>query len=75
MAEEKSASSFQDMLDIIFADRNKNYGAYRLRRDYTKYLGRAFAYGLLLIGLFFCLPYILKAVSAATEKEDRTSVV
>ena len=70
MAEEKSASSFQDMLDIIFADRNKNYGAYRLRRDYTKYLGRAFAYGLLLIGLFFCLPYILKAVSAATEKEN-----
>ena len=61
MAEEKS-TTYRDMLDIIFANRNKAYGAYQLRRAYNKYLGRAFAYGLLLIGLFFALPYILSAV-------------
>ena len=63
MAEEKS-TTYRDMLDIIFANRNKAYGAYQLRRAYNKYLGRAFAYGLLLIGLFFALPYILSAVRA-----------
>jgi len=74
MAEEKS-TTFRDMLDIIFADRNKSYGAYQLRRAYTKYLGRAFAYGLLLIGLFFALPYILNAVRALAPEPPPVEVV
>lgn len=50
------------MLDIIFADRNKAYGAYKLRREYPKYLQRATALGLLLILLMFAFPYIMSAV-------------
>ncbi len=53
MAEEKGTASQEDMLDIIFANRNKAYGAYFLRRNYSKYLGKALATGLLLIFLFF----------------------
>ena len=41
MAEEKGAGAYQDVLDIIFADRNKAYGAYQLRRNYPKTVGRA----------------------------------
>ncbi len=78
MAEDKKAVASQyrgDMLDIIFADRNKAYGAYELRRSYPKYLGRALILGLLLIGLFFAIPYILSAVSDALEKEKPIDVV
>ena len=55
MADEKGAT-YRDMLDIIFANRNKAYGAYQLRRAYNKYLGRALGIGLLLIIFFFCAP-------------------
>jgi protein TonB len=30
-----------DLLDIVFEDRNKEYGAYELRRSYNKRIGRA----------------------------------
>ncbi len=75
MAEEKGLSKERDMLDIIFANRNKAYGAYQLRRSYTQYLGRALGFGLLLIGLFFALPFILSAVRGLVPKEKPIDVV
>lgn len=76
MAEEKGTTVvYRDMLDIIFANRNKAYGAYQLRRDYTKYLGRALAFGLLLILLFFSLPYILSAVRGLVPEDKPIDVV
>lgn len=52
-----------DALDVVFAHRNRNYGAYQLRRAYPRYLGRALGIGLLLIGLGIALPQILNAFS------------
>jgi periplasmic protein TonB len=75
MAEEKRAPSPQaqaqagDMLDIIFANRNKAYGAYQLRRSYPAYVGRALLFGLLFIGFLFALPSILNIVSGALEEK------
>jgi protein TonB len=66
MAEEKGVQ-YRDMLDIIFADRNKTYGAYQLRRSYPAYLGRALGFGLVLIALFFVFPYLMKVVGGALE--------
>lgn len=57
--------SHRDALDIVFAHRNRAYGAYQLRRAYPRYLGRALGIGLLLIGFGIALPHILSAVSAA----------
>jgi periplasmic protein TonB len=65
MAEEKSTAQYRDMLDIIFANRNKSYGAYELRRNYHKYLGRGLVFGLLFLTLLFLLPRILGLVSDA----------
>ena len=53
----------RDALDIVFANRNRAYGAYQLRRAYPRYLGRALGIGLLLIGFGIALPQILNAVS------------
>lgn len=75
MAEEKGTTAYRDMLDIIFANRNKAYGAYQLRRDYPKYLGRALGLGLLLIVVAFSIPRILSAVSGAFEKKEAIDVV
>lgn len=75
MAEEKGTASYRDMLDIIFANRNKAYGAYQLRRAYTQYLTRALVIGLLLIGLFLALPLILSAVRGMVPKEKPIDVI
>lgn len=54
--------SFRDALDIVFANRNRSYGAYALRREYPRNLGKAFGLGLFLIGTALLLPHLLNAV-------------
>ncbi len=68
MADVKSAQ-VRDMLDIIFQNRNKAYGAYQLRRDYNKYLMRAFGFGMLFLFLLFMLPRLVSAVSSALAEK------
>ena len=75
MAEEKGSASFRDMLDIIFASRNKSYGAYQLRRSYPSYVTRALGLGLLLIAVMFLLPTFLNAISAFAEEDKPVDVV
>jgi len=58
----------RDALDIVFAHRNRIYGAYQLRRAYPRYLGRALGIGLLLIGLGLALPQILNALNSKFTK-------
>ncbi len=70
MADSKGgATAYSDMLDIIFADRNKAYGAYQLRRSYPQYVGRALGVGLALIILFFAFPYIMSKVSDVLKSD------
>lgn len=71
MAEDKSTTQYRDMLDIIFTNRNRAYGAYDLRRSYPKYLGRALLFGLLLLLFLFVLPYILSAVSGILAERNK----
>lgn len=56
-----------DMLDIVFANRNRAYGAYDLRRSYPKYLRNALLLGILLIGAAFAVPTLLSAVATHLE--------
>jgi periplasmic protein TonB len=55
--------SYRDTLDIVFANRNRAYGAYQLRREYDKILARAFFIGLAIIGLGIVGPHIWSAVA------------
>lgn len=61
-------SKYRDMLDIIFEDRNKAYGAYVLRREYPQYLRKAVIYLLGGMALVVAAPYIMSAVSGAFER-------
>ncbi|MDO8365376.1 MAG: TonB family protein [Saprospiraceae bacterium] len=53
-----------DALDIVFANRNRAYGAYQLRREYPNALGRALGVALLLMGAIVLLTHILAALSS-----------
>lgn len=67
-----------DALEIVFAHRNKAYGAYQLRRAYPGYLARALGIGFLLILTGLVLPALLSAVSGAfpafAEKESEITL-
>ena len=69
MATPLSPVSYRDALDIVFARRNRAYGAYALRREYPVNLGRALAIGLLLIGFFVVLPRLLNAFSGLVPEK------
>ncbi|MCB9344243.1 MAG: energy transducer TonB [Saprospiraceae bacterium] len=75
MAQEKGNVTYRDVLDIIFSNRNKAYGAYQLRRAYTKYLSRALAISLLLIVFVAVLPAIMSAVRGMVPKEKPIDVI
>ncbi|MBK7937479.1 MAG: TonB family protein [Lewinellaceae bacterium] len=65
----------RDALDIVFAYRNRAYGAYQLRRAYPRHLGRALGFGLLLIGFALAIPQILNAVSHAFPEPPPLNMV
>ena len=44
-----------DMLDILFENRNKNYGAYNLRKNYDKRLLTSLGAGMAVLVLFVCI--------------------
>ena len=62
-------------LDIVFANRNRAYGAYQLRREYPNTLGRALGVSLLLIAAFLMLPRILATFSSLVLEKDLTRVI
>lgn len=69
----------QDWIDIVFAGRNKEYGAYQLRKDNVKNTNKAIIIG----GLFFIIaiasPIILKYIKGLapddSEKLRETEVI
>jgi protein TonB len=65
----------RDALDIVFANRNRAYGAYQLRREYPNTLGRALGIALLLIGVFLLLPRILAAFASILPEEPSVDVI
>ncbi|WP_026902766.1 energy transducer TonB [Pedobacter glucosidilyticus] len=61
----------QNWIDIVFEGRNKEYGAYQLRKENAKNTNKAVIIG----GLFFILaissPIIIKLLSGGEEEEDK----
>ena len=62
-------------LDIVFANRNRAYGAYQLRREYPNTLGRALGVSLLLIAAFLMLPRILATFSSLVPEKGPTRMI
>ncbi len=61
-----------DFLDLLFDNRNKQYGAYTLRRDYTKRLWTALAVTLLTVGaaLWIFQPAAAETIDKAVQVRE-----
>jgi periplasmic protein TonB len=59
-----------DILDIIFDGRNKEYGAYELRKSYTKRLTTALAGMAILLVLVFLGYFVADKIAANSKKEQ-----
>jgi periplasmic protein TonB len=62
--------------DIVFEGRNKDYGAYFLRKQYSKNVVLGWAITILTIGLLFASPYIVEFIKGQQEvvKEEARTV-
>ena len=58
-----------NFLDILFDGRNKNYGAYDLRKNYNKRLAKALA-----SMLAICLVFTMGSIFASSRKVDKNLV-
>lgn len=69
---EKSAILSADLLDIVFEGRNKEYGAYELRRTYNRRL-RLSVSVMLLLALMLCIGQLI--AGSLPENERKTAMV
>lgn len=59
-----------DILDIIFEGRNKDYGAYELRKTYKNRLVIA-----IIATLLVCLVFLIASLIANMKKDDNTQII
>jgi protein TonB len=55
--------------EIVFENRNKEYGAYDLRKSYPKYISKAFMYAISSVLLLLLAPMIYKQLYPESAKE------
>ncbi|MBP8823264.1 MAG: energy transducer TonB [Flavobacteriales bacterium] len=61
--------------ELIFANRNKAYGAYELRTDYTRRLGLAMVGALVLFAVVVGTPYALSKLGPEEEAAEKVQIV
>ena len=69
MADESVYNNNLTLDEIVFENRNKEYGAYDLRRKYPKILTKAFVIGTLLFCTLILLPFLAMKIKQMNEKE------
>jgi protein TonB len=61
-------------LDVVFAGRNKSYGAYELRKDNSKTTSRAVIIGSLLFITLVSLPLIIRYISGILPEDEKVKI-
>jgi protein TonB len=64
-----------DLLDLLFQNRNKEYGAYQLRKLYNRYMTRGGLLTIALSVLLAAMPSLAKLVKAAFPQNDTLNTV
>jgi protein TonB len=64
-----------DMLDILFEHRNKLYGAYALRKTYSRRLGRALGIALTIVLAFITISFIKNEKGSNRPDHDAGSII
>lgn len=63
----------QEWCDMIFEDKNKDYGAYKLRQNSSKRHVIAFFFAILFITLVAAIPYALKAIGGKINDDESST--
>jgi protein TonB len=63
-----------DVLDIIFEGRNKDYGAYELRKTYNTRLTKALIFTAILLAVLL-IPFVVSSLLPKSDKKDVVEVV
>ena len=63
-----------DILDIIFEGRNKEYGAYELRKTYNTRLTKALIFTAILLAILL-IPFVVSSLLPKSTKPDVVEVV
>lgn len=56
--------------DIIFESRNKDYGAYMLRKDYSKHVVLGWVFTILGLSALFATPYVVEWIKGQRKSEE-----
>lgn len=64
-----------DLLDLLFQNRNKEYGAYQLRKLYNRYMTRGGLLTIALSVLLAAMPSLAKLVKSAFPKDDTMTTI
>jgi protein TonB len=69
-------SVFQDQRNnLVFATRNKVYGAFELRQDYSRRLGFAMLGAVAFFGVVVGTPYLISKLGPADEAQEKVNIV
>ncbi len=68
MSTEEKSMKVESMDEIVFANRNKEYGAYELRKRYKKYLNRGMLIALIIILIVTVTPFIMALRNQSNKK-------
>ncbi|MFM7767237.1 MAG: energy transducer TonB, partial [Bacteroidota bacterium] len=60
----------ENRVELVFVGRNKDYGAYEIRKKYSKTLLVAFLSSTAAIIFLICLPMILKLINESVIQND-----
>ena len=69
MAEENAYNAHPGLDEIVFENRNKEYGAYDLRTKYRSILTKAFILGTVLFCIAAVTPFVIMKIKQMNAKE------
>lgn len=69
MAENQSPFYVDELNEIVFSNRNKEYGAYAMRNSYKKFLNRSVLIGVAILLVIVLIPFFIWKQSANANEE------
>ncbi|MGV9013091.1 MAG: energy transducer TonB [Flavobacteriales bacterium] len=61
--------------NLVFADRNKEYGAYELRQDYNRRLGLAMLSAVIFFALVVGTPFLVSKIGSKEKEPEKVNIV
>ncbi|HEY4800019.1 MAG TPA: hypothetical protein VII99_13145, partial [Bacteroidia bacterium] len=62
---------FEGRNDVVFEGRNQNYGAYDIRRNYSRFLTKALIISVSAVVLAVAIPFVISLIGEGIEKVNK----